>query len=340
MSENYFFKYIKNIITIILLLMYPLIWTYSDFIQGVNFDNIVDRVNYINYAQIELNLSTLDVHDELLKFLINEPLFFLIVALIQFITDNFIYSIRFLIFIISYLGGVYVYKKTNNLYLTVLILFFPQVYGNYVMSLRQGAALAFFLIGLIINNRIRYFFILCTPFIHNSFFLTIIFYAIGCIYLKYNLSLYKSILISMVINYIIFNNILIFATEMGVRQASDYNAYGGATDEVSGYGFILWIIILLLYIFGFRKINIHDTYIKYDIVNVHFSLISIIFFLFSYFTIPPLARSIQNSAIIILVLSVYLTGNIYKLFILLMIVIFTYTIINFINGGILNGYIN
>ena len=144
------------------------------------------------------------------------------------------------------------------------------------------------------------------------------------------------------INSIIFNNILKVSSQLGIRQADDYFTYGGASDDVSGLGFILWLIIILIFINGLKE----DYIFNKDVVNykqnmavIHFSLLSIIFFLFSYFFIPPLARTIQNSALIILTLNIYLTRKLLILFNSLLVILFFYTLINYFNEGILYGFI-
>lgn len=321
---------------------YSLVWTFSDLLQGVDFGLIRDRTHYLDYASFDF-ASVLDrLSDGLVFFIFNEPLFFLIASLCGAIFNSDTQAIRFIIFVISFIAAYYCYNRTNNLFLTLLILFFSQIYGNYVMSLRQGTALAFLLLG-IMNFRLKgFFYILCTPFIHNSFFLILLIYIVCYFYAKFNFRLITSICISLIINLIIFSIVLKLAAELGLRQAADYDAYGGVSDQTSGIGFLFWIIIFIIYTFGidFSKLTNNSLELRQiDLLLLHFSLFSIIFYLFTYYYSPPLSRLIQNCALIIFSLSIYLRPKYAMFFKGIMSMNLVVLIKSFFSGGILVGFI-
>jgi hypothetical protein len=332
---------LKHIRLLIFSLIYAFLWAFSDIIHGIDFDNIRDRVYYLDYVNFDLNHLAGNFEYNILLFLANEPLFSFITVVLGGVFETDVAAVRSLIIIISFVGAYYCYHKTRNIYLTLLIMFFGQVYVNYVMSLRQGAALALFLLGMLASGKVRNLFLFCAPFVHSSFFLTLFFYYTAKSIAKYRLDVRVASLFIIILNLIIFNVVLKMASFLGVRQAENYAVYGGGEDTVSGLGFILWGFLLLIFLFGIRYND--ELFAEKNSYNekkflVYFSIISITFYLFSYIYVPPLARTIQNSALIILTASVYLSSRFLFIFYCLMFLLFSTFLINIINSGILFAY--
>ena len=131
------------------------------------------------------------------------------------------------------------------------------------------------------------------------------------------------------------------ASFLGVRQAESYAMYGGVNDSVSGYGFILWFSLLIIFLYGVKYNG--QQYAEKDSIDekkffVYFSIISITFYLITYILVPPLARTIQNSALIILSTSIYLSSRFILLFYCLMFLLFSSFLMNVVDSGILYSY--
>jgi hypothetical protein len=322
-------------------LIYAFLWAFSDILHGIDFDNIRDRVYYLDYVNFELDQLLGNFEYNILIFLANEPLFSFMTVFLGNVFETDVAAVRSLIIIISFVGAYYCYNKTRNIYLTLLIMFFGQVYVNYVMSLRQGAALALFLLGMLARGKVRNLFLFSAPFVHNSFFLTLFFYYTAKILTKYRIDFKVATLLITILNLIIFNTVLKMASFLGVRQAENYVMYGGADDSVSGLGFILWIFLLLIFLFGIKyndQLYAEKNFYIEKKFLVYFSIISITFYLFSYVYVPPLARTIQNSALIILSASVYLSSRFILIFYCFMFLLFSYFLMNVFNSGILFAY--
>ena len=322
-------------------LTYAFLWAFSDILHGIDFDNIRDRVYYLDYVSFTFD-DLVDIFEyNALLFLANEPLFSFITAVLGTVFETDVAAVRALIIITSFVGAYYCYNKTRNIYFALLIMFFGQVYVNYVMSLRQGAALALFLLGILASGKIRILFIFSAPLVHNSFFLTLFFYYTAKSLAKYKLNVKVASIFIIIVNLIIFNIVLKMASFLGVRQAESYAMYGGVNDSVSGYGFILWFSLLIIFLYGVKYNG--QQYAEKDSIDekkffVYFSIISITFYLITYILVPPLARTIQNSALIILSTSIYLSSRFILLFYCLMFLLFSSFLMNVVDSGILYSY--
>src|SRR5690554_384590 len=138
-------------------------------------DSIKDRVNYLAYASDSGVIYLRYLSSGVLAFLSNEPVWLGVnVVLGQFLSPE---QVVFYIVLFSAFWSSYLILKFDSRYflLLLVVVFFPQVIGKYVVHLRQGLAVSIFLLGWFsVSKNFRYILFFLTPFIHASFFFVLL----------------------------------------------------------------------------------------------------------------------------------------------------------------------
>lgn len=260
-------------------------------------DVIIDRDNYLDYAD-NSGLILLSYFDSGLHvILFNEPIFLFINLFLSFLftSENVVRSIIFFsAFTTSFLVLRYNFRYFFILFLFLLI---PQVLKNYVIHLRQGLAVSFFLIGYLSTNKKTFksiFFIFISPFVHSSFFVLIIFiYGIKFLtQLKFDYNL-KVAIISLfgLLSSMIMETV---GKLVGARQVVEYQF---TIENISGIGFLFWLFILFIFSIQGKE------FLKSNL----FSIAILIFYLTTYFFIPVTARIFESGIILVLLSGLNLT---------------------------------
>ena len=221
-------------------------------------------------------------------------------------------------------------KNGGNPVACIVILFLPTVYSNYILSIRQGVALAFFLTGWFSKNNVTKFVLISlTPFIHTSFYISIFLLFLRRVALKYPSYAYLNIVAFSTVCMLIIFLIPHIGVGLGVRQSETYASTAFEVVKGSGLGLIFWFLLLIVFL-NQGKIFLHQ--------NI-FSTFCIIFYLLSYIFATPLARTLQNHSILILISGLYLTGVNKKTFYCLINLFLAYTIFNAVNFGLISEFL-
>ena len=142
-------------------------------------DSIIDRGNYLIYAENSLIIVGRYLDESILALFFNEPVWLMInIVLSSFLEPQ--NTLRTIIFVSSFTVSFLLLR--NNLryfWILLIILAFPNVIKNFIIHIRQGLAIAFFLIGWFSSSKsTKYFFFILSPFVHTSFFIVVSIYLI------------------------------------------------------------------------------------------------------------------------------------------------------------------
>ena len=147
---------------------------YASLLCSFPMDGLADRDNYLDMARVSPLIIARHAGSGLQSLIANEPVWLAINSALGFLFEDEVVVriiIFFSAFIVSYLLLI---NNPKNFFWLLLILVFPQVMKNFVIHLRQGLAIAVFMLGWFSSgNKKRVFFIGLTPFIHSSFFIII-----------------------------------------------------------------------------------------------------------------------------------------------------------------------
>lgn len=251
-----------------------------------------DRLNYIDYTFNSEYIFNDRWTYNLISFFTNEPLFLLINIFLSkfFSPEN---SLRILIGIPAFIIA-YSILRVNPRYFFILflLLFIPQIIKNHIIHLRQGVAIAFFLLGWFNNNKkVKYFFLSLTPFVHSSFFIIIPIIFLNE-YFKNNVFFNKfQIEISIFFAVFISLSMSFFASILDARQQVN------EAEEISGLGFLFWSLLLVLFLMDKHNFK------KRAIIPISL----LILYLVNYFTIAVAARIFESGIILVLLSGLYIT---------------------------------
>ncbi len=251
-------------------------------------DSIIDRGNYLNYADNSEIIIQYYLNESILSVFFNEPIWLLInIFLSYFLSPE--YTLRFIIFFSSFVVSFLVLKSNPKYFwILILILIFPSVIKNFIIHIRQGLAISFFLIGWFSVHKFkRYLFFLLVPFIHSSFFIVLAIYFLTHLFNKlkfaFDLKFIGYVSLGLVFSY----GLIFVASLLNMRQVFVYEF---AVINSSGLGFIFWFVILLIYISNG----------KHFLKNNSFIIGVIIFYLSTYFFIVVTARIFESVIILVL----------------------------------------
>jgi hypothetical protein len=252
-----------------------------------------NRNNYINYT-----LNSINIFDDIknyLQFFSNEPLFLIInIFLIKFFESKTVVSS--IIFFSSFITSFLVLKYNQRHFLILLvILFFPPVFIKFTAHLRQGLAISFFLLGWFSKSKYwQWFFFIVAPLVHSSFFFVLTIYILAQFLYKLKFSISIKIIFTVIIALAIIKSLPFIVEYSYARQIF----YQFKATTVSGIGFLIWLFFLLLYIVEGRHF-----------VRKHsFEIMTIVFYLTTYFFIEVSARIFESTILIVLLAGLNLTS--------------------------------
>lgn len=282
----------KNLLVLITSLLYAYL-----LITLIPIDAVKDRANYLNYASWAETIIFQRLEGGVLALIFNEPIFLLVNLLLSFLFDE-TNVVRSIIFIGSFTTSFLVLKFNDRHFIILLFfLLIPQVLKNYVIHLRQGLAIAFFLLGYLSTSKNGFkntFFILLSPLIHSSFFVIVFLIYVRKILdkLKFNI-IFRVIVIALIGIFSVFMMEAVGKLS-GARQATQYEF---TAADISGLGFLFWLLVFFVYILQGKE------FIK----NHLLSIAILIFYLTTYFFIPVTARIFESGIVVVLLSSLSLT---------------------------------
>jgi hypothetical protein len=268
----------------------------------------LDRANYlvqIQYAEdILLRYWELGVPAAL----VNEPLWLVVNAgLVTVLSPEAI--LRIIVFVPATLVAYQVLRVApGNIVWFVLILLMPQVLKNHVVHLRQGAAVACFLLGWSSSNRAaRWGLIGAAPFIHSSFFFILGLMLLARTVKTLRLTPELRAPLFLAVGLAVGLGLGWLAEFVGARQAQEYQF---AHSDVSGLGFVFWLAVALVMSLQGRE------YIRRHTLEIGV----VCFYLGTYFFVEVTARIFESAMIPVLLAGMHLTGWRRQLFLSLMVV--------------------
>lgn len=255
-----------------------------------------DFNNYLIVAQSSGLIALKNADDGLLRFLSNEPVWLLINTGLGLFLDPEV-VVRVIIFFSASSAAWLILRNHPQFFIwLILFMFLPQVIKNYLIHLRQGAAVAVFLWGWFSDRRsTRCLLIGLTPLIHASFF-----FILALLLLSSALRLVRFAsdlkIVTYVASGVIFAFSLSLLTELlGARQAEQYSF---ERSVVSGLGFFLWSTLLCIMLSTDKKWLRDHT----------FEIGIVVFYLATYWLIEVTARIFESGLIIVLLAGLTLRG--------------------------------
>lgn len=269
---------------------------YASFLSWAPDERFKDFENYLNYTDSSSFLFLSSYSKGVLEVLGNEPVWlFLNIFLSQFFESE--YVVRSIIFLSSFFVSYFAIRsRPSSIFILCIFLLFPGFIKNYLIHLRQGAAIAVFMIGWgVANKGVKWTFILISPLVHSSFFF-IVFLMIFNYFLKrqkfaFDFVVVINILAALFVGFGMGSA----ASILGARQAS---ADDLSVSDGSGLGFILWLILLCVMATSGRNF----------VRKFYFQISIIIFYISTYWISSKSARIFESGVLLVFLTAIDLPG--------------------------------
>lgn len=304
--------------------IFPLI--YAAVLASLPLEGFVDRDSYLEYINSSLVIIVGNFSRGWVYLLSNEPVWLLINVLVGFLFEPSV-ALKVIIFFSAFLFSTSIMRlglrDTRLLLFAALICLLPQVLKNYVIHLRQGVGIAFFMFAATLSlPATRRFFWSISAVIHTSFVYLLLNLILSWGVKKYSIYIKNKHLMLLYGVSILFGFIFLYLISYsGARQAEEIASI--QLESRSGIAFLFWILILIIYI---------SNGLNYCKIN-SFAIFSIISYLSLYFLFSPIARIFESALPLVLFSGYSLKKSRQQLFFLLFGILFSYQwIIPLING--------
>ncbi len=255
-----------------------------------------DFDNYVVVAESASVSLLLRINEGTIAFFANEPVWLLINTLfaLAFEPEDIV---RLVIFLSAFtVAHVTLRTSPKNVIWLLLFLFYNPVIKNFLVHLRQGAAIAVFLLGWFsVSRNSRVFLITLSPFIHSSFFFIISLLALTKLFQKLRLGADITIPIFISTGGVIGSALLYLAVLLGARQAEEYASIDSTS---SGLGFMFWSLICVLLMSQGRQF----------IRRYLFEISILLFYLSAYFFTTVTSRVFESALLLVLLAGQKLNG--------------------------------
>jgi hypothetical protein len=256
---------------------------------------VLDRTNYLVYAQHPLGFLARYWSVGPLAGLANEPLWLLINAgLATLLPSESV--MKLIIFAPAVVVAWQVLRRSPRQFpLLILLLLLPQILNNHLVHLREGLAVAVFLTGWFSRRGyIKWPLIVAAAFIHSSFFF--VFPLLVLAHVLERLRISSSLRTVAFLGFAVLVGVSIgwTATILGARQAVEYSF----TDTGSGLAFIFWTGVLFLFCAQGRSFLYRHA----------FALSGICLYIGGYFFAGVISRVFEAVLVIVLLSGFELTG--------------------------------
>lgn len=255
-----------------------------------------DFNSYMNYAENSRAIWDRYASRGALVLVFNEPVWLLTnISFSFFLSSEAV--IRFIILIsMSVLAFVLLKNNPKHAIWICLILIHPQIIKNGLVHLRQGLAIAVFLLSYYaIAPKRRIFLMALSPLIHSSFFVLFAVQFVPNAIRKIGLTPRIVIFLFGMVGIIVGLLIPFIASLVNARQASYYSQ---SVIDVSGLGFLMWSMILANFLFD-RREYIDKYFFEINLVT---------FYLAIYWVSDLSARIFESGLALVLVAGLYLGG--------------------------------
>ncbi len=270
--------------------------TYGYVLSKLPNSSFNDFNNYLVVAEFAPVSLLKIINEGFLPFLSNEPIWLLINTLLALVFEP--EDIVRLIIFLSAFAVAHVTLRSNPknwIWLLLILLYYPIV-KNFLVHLRQGTAIAIFLLGWFsVSRNSRIFLITLSPFIHSSFFFIIFLTALCKLFKKFRLGADITIPIFIAAGGIIGTTLMFLASLLGARQAEEYASIDATS---SGLGFIFWSLICVLFLSQGRN------FVRRYLFEISFLL----FYLGAYFFTTVTSRVFDSALLLVLLAGLALNG--------------------------------
>lgn len=265
-------------------------------LASLPFELFKDWLNYLAYAEISSGRLRMLWDRGGLAFFANEPVWLLLNALLYQLLSADSVARLFVFIPAAVVAWIVLNKSRGHLILGLLILLLPLVMKNHLTHIRQGVAVAFFLVGYFSEKKYMYWsFILITPFIHASFFFIILVLFVSGLLSREKMFIDVRIIFFTILGVAVSLSLSWVSGMLGARQANEYEF---TAAQVSGLGFVFWLIIIFL------MLGEGQAYLR----KYAFEISMIIFYLSTYFLVEVTGRIFESSLLLVLFAGFSMTG--------------------------------
>lgn len=269
---------------------------YASILSQLPDDSFKDYSNYLIYAEHSL-FRLIGLSNQGFWFVLaNEPIWLIANAWLGlFLQADSV--VRLVIFSSAFfVSFVTLLAAPKNFWWLLVFLILALVAKNHLIHIRQGFAIALFILAWFSNSRfLKISLMTLTPFVHASFFFVLILLIASNAMLKLRLGPgIRSIAVALIATAVGLG-LGWLAALFGARQAQEYEF---SMAEVSGLGFLIWLSILIIYLLeGKAFLHRHA-----------FALSLIIFYLVTYFFIEVTARIFESGLLLVLLAGLSLSS--------------------------------
>jgi len=206
-------------------------------------------------------------------------------------------ALRLIIFVQAAVVAYVLLRADRRNWLWVIVLLvMPLFLENFDIELRQGAGITVFLLGWFSTGRVkRWLLIGASPFIHESYAFVVVLYVLTELMRRLRLADDVKMTVIMLFSVLVSLSLLMLATLVGARQATEYNL---AASAVSGAAFLIWLAILVLFMLG-----------RYELRRYYeFSVAAITFYLGAYYLANPAGRIFESMLPVVYLCGLQLTS--------------------------------
>jgi hypothetical protein len=269
---------------------------YGGMLVMLPIDAFKDRGNYLAYAEISWEILLGYWSKSFMVGLFNEPVWLLANAgLAEFFTPEVV--LRLLLFVPAIIVAFLVLRdRPQDFVWLLLFLFIPQVMNNHIVHVRQGVAVAVFLIGWFGKSEWqRTMLMSLAAFIHSSFFFVVIlWFAYRLMFgLRYAWDMRGMLFAGIGLG--LGLGLGKIAEFLGARQADSYDS---SMLDISGLAFVFWMCLLIVMIMEGRR------YVR----RYAFEFGVVIFYLCTYFLTAVTGRIFECVMIPVLLAMLDLTS--------------------------------
>jgi hypothetical protein len=255
-----------------------------------------DFNNYLVYAESSWIIALRYADGGILRILSNEPVWLLMNAGLGLFFDPDT-VVRTIIFVgATSIAWLILSHYPKHFFWLILFLFLPQIIKNYLIHLRQGAAIAVFLWGwFAVHRSARWLILGLTPFIHASFFFILALLALTWLLRSIRFAPDLKIIAYMSMAIAVGLSLGMLAELAGARQSG---SYAFERPDVSGMGFLMWAMVFgVILTAGKTWLSQHA-----------FETGILIFYLGTYWLIEVTARIFESGLIVLLLAGLSLPG--------------------------------
>jgi len=269
---------------------------YAAMLARLPLEAFLDRANYLIYAEYSDLIIARFLSLGPLAALANEPLWlFVNIALAQVFPAQT--GLRILIFVPAFVVAFVLLRQDPRHGIWIaLLLVMPQVMKNHVIHLRQGLGLSVFLLGFFtLSPWPRRALMLMAGLVHSSFLFLALILALASGLRATPLSARFRVVLMVVLFATAATFVDTVAQAFGARQALQY---ADARAELSGLGFLFWLVIAGLFLSaerGFLEAQMP-------------ALAIVVFYLSTYFILPYAARIFESGLVLVFLAGLNLPG--------------------------------